>query len=125
MKLAILLVLISVSPLSGSAQNANINGAQKSALGPPAMCEAAASKLRDSGTNQVVLTMTVDAQGKVQSFKTEAPKGLRLEKVKKATTEIKAMRFDPALKNGKPVMAMISAAFECSDPDPASHAAKH
>lgn len=32
------------------------------------MCEAAASKLRDSGTNQVVLTMTVDAQGKVQSF---------------------------------------------------------
>ena len=77
------------------------------------MCEAAASKLRASGTNHVVLTMTIDTHGSVVSFRTKAPKGLRLEKVKKAAAEIKAMQFDPATKDGRPVTVMIRAAFEC------------
>jgi hypothetical protein len=47
------------------------------------MCEAAASKLREAGTNQVVLAITISAQGHVLSFTTEAPRGLRLEKMKK------------------------------------------
>jgi hypothetical protein len=57
--------------------------------------------------------MTISAQGHVLSFKTEAPKGTRLEKMKKAADEIKAMRFDPATKDGRPVMVMIRAAFHC------------
>ena len=81
--------------------------------GTPTMCEAAASKLRETGTEQVVLMMTISAQGHVLSFKTEAPTGLRLEKMKKAADEIKAMRFDPATKDGKPVMVMIRASFQC------------
>ncbi|HEY1263091.1 MAG TPA: hypothetical protein VGF06_06185, partial [Terriglobales bacterium] len=77
------------------------------------MCEAAAQKMRDAGTDQVILMITISAQGHVLSFKTETPKGLRLEKMKKPAHEIEAMRFDPATKDGKPVMVMIRAAFQC------------
>jgi hypothetical protein len=59
---------------------------------PQAMCRAAASKLLESGTNDVVLTITVDSRGKVESFLTDAPKGLRLEKIKEAATAIKALK---------------------------------
>lgn len=85
----------------------------KTLKGTPAMCEAAIPKLRETGTNQVVLVMTISAQGHVVAFKTEAPKGLRLEKMKKAADEIKAMRFTPATKDGKPVMVMIRFSFQC------------
>ena len=86
------------------------------------MCEAAAQALRGSGTNKVVLTITVDTQGKVQSFRTDAPGGLQLEKMKKAAAEIKAMRFEPAKKDGRPVMVMIRVTFEC--PVPATDSSK-
>lgn len=77
------------------------------------MCKAAALKLREAGTDQVAMEMTIDAKGRVLSFKTESPKGLRLEKTKKAADEIKAMRFDPAEKDGNPVTVMIRATFQC------------
>jgi hypothetical protein len=63
----------------------------RNGTGPPAMCDAAIPRLREARTNQIVLTMAVDARGKVQSFTTDAPKGLRLEKNKKAVAEIQAM----------------------------------
>jgi hypothetical protein len=62
------------------------------------MCDAAAKQLRESATNNVVLRMTVDGRGRVESFTTESPKGLRLEKMKEVAAAIKAIRFEPAKK---------------------------
>jgi len=64
------------------------------------MCNAAASKLRESGTNKVVLTIAVDTGGRVGSFRTDSPKGLQLEKIKEAAAAIKALQFEPAKKDG-------------------------
>jgi hypothetical protein len=82
--------------------------------GSQAMCEAAAQNLHDAQTNIIELAMTLDARGRVQSFTTVSPKGLRLEKMKKAADEIKAMQFEPATKDGHPVAVMIRATFKCS-----------
>lgn len=114
MKFATVLVVVAgVSILCSGQKSSESNGVNKTAHGPRAMCDAAASKLRETRTNQVVLVMTISAEGHVRSFETEAPKGLRLETIKEAAHEIKAMRFDPATKDGKPVMVMIRAAFQC------------
>ena len=78
------------------------------------MCEAASAKLREAGTDKVVLTMVVDSSGKVQAFTTDSPKGLRLEKMKEPATEIKAMHFEPAKKDGRPVTVKIRIDFDCS-----------
>jgi len=77
------------------------------------MCDAAAPKLRESGTNKVVLIMTVDSKGRVESFKTESPKGLRLEKMKEVATAIKAVPFHPAEKDGSPVAVQARMIFDC------------
>jgi hypothetical protein len=65
-----------------------------------AMCDAAAPKLHEAKTNKVVLMMTVDSKGRVESFKTESPKGLRLEKMKEAATAVKKIQFEPGKKDG-------------------------
>jgi hypothetical protein len=80
------------------------------------MCDAAAAKLNESHTRQIVLIIIVDTHGRVESFSTAAPKGLKLEKDKKAAAEIEAMHFEPALKDGKPVTVMIQATFDCPIP---------
>jgi TonB family protein len=77
------------------------------------MCDAAAPKLQESGTTEVVLTMTLDTRGKVESFKTESPKGLRLENMNEAFAAIKAIQFEPAKKNGQPVRYMVRVKFDC------------
>jgi hypothetical protein len=81
---------------------------------PQGMCEAASAKLREAGTDKVVLTMVVDRSGKVQSFTTDSPKGLRLEKMKEPATAINAMHFEPAKKDGRSVMVKIRIKFDCS-----------
>jgi TonB family protein len=81
-----------------------------------AMCDAAAPKLHESGTNTVVLRMTVNSKGRVESFTTESPKGLRLEKMKEAATAIKAIEFTPATKDGSPVAVQIRTEFDCAVP---------
>jgi TonB family protein len=78
------------------------------------MCDAAAPKLRESGTNIVVLMMTLDSRGRVESFKTESPRGLRLEKIKEVAATIKTMQFEPAKKDGSPVAVQIRIAFDCA-----------
>jgi TonB family protein len=84
------------------------------------MCDAAAPKLRESGTNKVVLMMTIDNRGRVESFKTESPKGLRLEKMKEASTAIKAMQFHPAEKDGSPVAVQARITFDCPSQPPSA-----
>lgn len=81
---------------------------------PRAMCEAAAPKLRESATSNVVLLMVIDTRGRVESFHTESPKSLRLEKIKKAAASIETLQFTPAKKDGKPVRAMVRFTFDCS-----------
>ena len=83
-------------------------------VGPRAMCEAAATKLRDSGTDKVVLMLTLGTTGRVESFQTESPKGLKLEAVKEAATAIKKLKFEPATKDGLPVRVKGKAVFDCS-----------
>ena len=98
---------------------ANVSGAQtgkqesEADKATRAMCDAAAPKLRESGTNKVVLTMMLDDTGRVESFKTESPKGLRLEKMKDVAAAIKAMPFRPATKAGSPVAVQARIAFDC------------
>jgi hypothetical protein len=78
-----------------------------------AMCDAAAPKLHEAGATKVVLMMTVDDRGRVESFKTESPKGLRLEKMKDVAAAIKAIPFRPATKHGSPVAVKVRIAFDC------------
>ncbi len=80
------------------------------------MCDAAAPKLHESGTTEVVLIMTLDTQGKVESFSTDSPKGLRLEEMKEASAAIKAIQFEPARKDDRPVRSMVRVKFDCSVP---------
>src|SRR5215468_4821168 len=68
--------------------------------GLPVSCEAAAPKLRDAKSDTFVLSLEVDDQGKVHSFKTKSPEGVRLEEIGAAADEIKALRFVPAKKDG-------------------------
>lgn len=82
---------------------------------PDAVCGAAALKLQEAGTSKVVLAMALDASGRVQAFKTESPKGLRLEKIKEAASAIKSMQFKPAIKDGSPVAVQIGVEFDCAD----------
>src|ERR1700688_4969770 len=82
---------------------------------PKAVCDAAIPKLRASRTSKIALIMSIDANGRVESFNTESPKGLRLEKMREAATAIKAMRFQPATKDGSPVRVQIRTEFDCAD----------
>ncbi len=59
--------------------------------------------------------MTIDETGRVVSFITASPKGLRLEKVKDAADAIRKMKFKPAEKSGTPVAVQIRMAFDCAD----------
>jgi hypothetical protein len=60
--------------------------------------------------------MVVDTRGRVESFKTESPKGLRLEKMNEAAAAINALQFEPAKKDGRPVKVTVSVKFDCSGP---------
>jgi hypothetical protein len=81
------------------------------------MCDAAQSRLREAGTNQVVLIAVADSGGSVESFKTESPNGFKLEKMKEAADAIKQMRFQPAKKDGHPVWVIIRLSFDCAHPE--------
>jgi hypothetical protein len=59
--------------------------------------------------------MTLDKRGRVESFKTESPKGLRLEKAKDVTVAIREIQFKPAEKDGTAVAVQIKIAFDCAD----------
>ena len=91
MKKATLFVFLLVCSMATTAEE---SGRPASRKAPQAMCDAAATKLHESETTEVVLTMTLDTQGKVESFKTDSPKGLRLEKMKEASAAIKAIQTD-------------------------------
>jgi hypothetical protein len=114
MKNVILPVVLFFCSMLTSAQGGQPDS--KKAMPPQAMCNAAAPALREAGTNEVVLTMTVDAKGRVQSFTTDSPRGLRLEKIKEATAAIKALQFKPAKKDGRAVAVMARVEFDCSRP---------
>lgn len=85
-----------------------------------AMCDATAPKLREFGANKVVLMVTVDSRGRVESFKTESHKGLRLEKMKEVATAIRAMPFHPAEKDGSPAAVQARIAFDCPAQPPSA-----
>lgn len=115
MKNVALLLLLFVCSRATHAEHSEKSDVKK-VMPPQAMCNAAAPKLREWGTNEVVLTMTVDTRGKVESFTTDSPKGLRLEKIKEAATAIKALQFQPAQKDGRAVRVMVRVEFDCSKP---------
>jgi TonB family protein len=115
MKNVALLLLLFVCSRATHAEHGEKSDVKK-VMPPQAMCNAAAPKLRGWGTNEVVLTMTVDTRGKVESFTTDSPKGLRLEKIKEAATAIKALQFQPAQKDGRAVRVMVRVEFDCQKP---------
>lgn len=86
----------------------------------PNMCDAAEAKLQEANTHRVVLTLKLDNKGRVQSFETESPKGLQLEKMKEAAAEINKMRFAPAKQYGSPRAVKVRVEFDCSTGHPAS-----
>jgi pyridoxine/pyridoxamine 5'-phosphate oxidase len=85
---------------------------------PPNVCDAAAAKLREANTQRVVLMLRLDNRGRVQSFKTESPKGLRLEKVKEVAAEIKKIRLGQAKQYGSPDVVKVKVEFDCSTGHP-------
>ena len=107
--------LLLVCSMVAAAQQSGQQDSKKG-IAPPAVCDAATPKLRETGTNEIVLTMVVDIRGRVESFKTESPKGLRLEKMKDAAAAVKAMQFKPVKKDGRPVTAIVRFEFDCSGP---------
>jgi hypothetical protein len=115
MKNVALLLLLFVCSRATHAEHSEKSDVKK-VMPPQPMCNAAAPKLREWGTNEVVLTMTVDIRGKVESFTTDSPKGLRLEKIKEAATAIKALQLHPALKDGRAIRVMVRVKFDCSKP---------
>jgi TonB family protein len=78
------------------------------------ICDAAAKQLPESAAQGVALRMTVDDRGRVETFTTESPKGLRLEKMKEVAAAVKAMHFKPATKDGSPVRVQIRIEFDCT-----------
>ena len=84
--------LLLVCSMVAAAQQSGQQDSKKG-IAPPAVCDAATPKLRETGTNEIVLTMVVDIRGRVESFKTESPKGLRLEKMKDAWLSIANLLF--------------------------------
>jgi len=109
-KTALCLWILVCSPVI-IAQNGQQDSDTKMAV--HAMCDGAAPKLQQSGTNEVVLMMTLDSKGRVESFKTESPKGVQLEKMKDTAAAIKKITFGPAKKDGSPVPVQIRIAFKC------------
>lgn len=111
MKRAALCCAMVICPTMIVAQNEQQDSDMQTAV--HAMCDAAAPKLRESGTNQVVLMMALDNEGRVRSFKTEFPKGVQLEKMKDTVAAIKRIKFTPAKKDGSPFAVQIRTAFKC------------
>jgi len=104
------LILIAVTTATVAQNEKHDSGEDKT---NQLICDAAASKLRESGATNVVLRVTVSESGRVWSFTTEAPKGLHLEKMKEVATAIKAIRFGPAKKDGRAVAVQIAMQFDC------------
>jgi hypothetical protein len=113
---ALLTILATLCPVAGTAQQGpdQSHGGSMTMTGSPALCDAAAPKLRESGTSQVALIMTIGSNGHVQSFATEQPKGIRLEMVKDVAREVKAMHFEPVKKDGRSVAVHARVLFDCS-----------
>jgi hypothetical protein len=111
-KKTVSLLLLTGCVLGAAAQTVH-NGAEMQSA-TAAMCEAAGAKLQEAGTNQIVLMMTLSSKGRVESFKTDSPKGLKLEKVKQVATRVKAIPFAPAKKDGSPVAVQLRIAFDCA-----------
>jgi TonB family protein len=82
---------------------------------PETVCTAAEPKLREAGTSKLVLRMKLDDSGRVLSFKTESPKGLRLEKMEAATNAIRALRFRPSEESGSPLEVQVREEIDCGD----------
>ena len=96
-------------------------GQQDSKTDPtPNLCDAAAAKLREANTHRVVLMLTLDAQGRLQSFKTESPKGLQLEKMGEVAEEIKKRAISLAKPYGSSHPVKVRVEFDCSSGHPTS-----
>lgn len=78
------------------------------------MCVAAGPKLRESGSNEIVLIMVVDAEGRVASFHSLSPEGL--ETIKKAAVAMESVRFEPRKKD-----VLAEAIFGCDEFGTSAH----
>ena len=112
MKPALALIMLCVCAVIVAQEPPDQPSRQKA---PPAVCDAAMASLRQHDAKEVVLVLTLDDKGRVDSFQTESPEGLNLEKSGKAKAEIKKMRFQPALKDGRPAWAQILISLDCSE----------
>src|SRR5437762_13345366 len=81
-----------------------------------AVCDVVGSKLREAGTDKIVLFITLDKKGLVRSFKVVSPKDF--EKNKEAANTIKSLKFNPVVKDSSPVPPQITAQFDCGEPRP-------
>jgi hypothetical protein len=83
-------------------------------VGPRAICDAAAEKLREAHTGKVEVVITVSPNGAVETLKTVFPSRLELEKSKEAADAIRTIRFQPAI--GGPPVRVSTVIFDCSRP---------
>jgi len=85
-------------------------------VGPKAMCDAAAEKLRELHVNKVVLSIAVSPDGEMGTFNTLFPDGLDLEKTEAVAEAMKKIRIEPAKDNGRPDQEMKMVVFTCVGP---------
>jgi len=98
---AVLLTAICLSEILAQQGGPTATPTSQTAASQRAICDAAGPKL-ESGANRVILDVSVDSKGRVKSFTTHSPKGLRLEKMSEAVEAVKAMQFKPT-KRGQQV----------------------
>ncbi|MCU1296111.1 MAG: hypothetical protein JWO91_389 [Acidobacteriaceae bacterium] len=79
-----------------------------------AICGVAEPQLRESAKHEIIVSLWVDNTGKVLSFKTNSPKGLKLEKVKESADAIKAMHFE-SRKTSDESPIQVKLAIKCPD----------
>jgi hypothetical protein len=69
---------------------------------------------RAAGASKVVVQMVVTSVGRVESFKIVSPNDLHLEKDPEVRKAFKSLDFNPAQKDGHPVMALVNMDIDCS-----------
>jgi TonB family protein len=111
-----LLLFLFVSAASAVAQTVTVPTANAPHTDPNAgiVCPKARQALEANHQKQVVVQMIVNSDGSVNSFKILSPKGLHLEKDPEVRKGFKTLHFNPARKDGTPVVVLINMEFNCS-----------
>jgi hypothetical protein len=106
LRISLIPLILCVASLAQTVKGANENKSVSDPAGeivcPKAM-----------GASKVIVQMVVTSAGKVESFKIVSPDGLHLEKDPEVRKAFKSLHFNPAQKDGHPVMVLVNMDIDC------------